>query len=100
MNNNLLTLLQVEVTGEKTQTLLDLIKQGGWTMLPLFLLSIAAIYILVERFLTIQAASKKSSTFMPQIKESIINKDLDAGLSKVLQTSMACLLYTSDAADD
>jgi len=80
MNNTLLTLIDIDVTGEKTKTLIDIIKDGGWTMVPLFLLSVAAIYILIERFLTIQAASKKSSSFMPKIKEAISKKDLDSAI--------------------
>ena len=36
----------------------DLVMQGGWTMIPLGILSIMTIYIFVERFLMIQKALK------------------------------------------
>ena len=55
----------------KDVTLYDLVMAGGWVMIPLFLLSIAAVYILIERYLTINKASKGSTKFVEEVKEKV-----------------------------
>lgn len=48
--------------------LLDLLIKGGYMMVPLYLLFILAIYIFVERLITLNKASKTSSFLMDQVK--------------------------------
>ncbi|REG90323.1 MotA/TolQ/ExbB proton channel family protein [Algoriphagus antarcticus] len=48
--------------------LLDLLIKGGYMMVPLYLLFILAIYIFVERLITLNKASKTSSYLMDQVK--------------------------------
>lgn len=48
--------------------LLDLLIKGGYMMIPLYLLFILAIYIFVERLITLNKASKTSSHLMDQVK--------------------------------
>ena len=43
--------------------LIDLAMAGGWAMIPLAVLSLAAIYIFVERFLTLKKAAKNPDGF-------------------------------------
>lgn len=45
--------------------------KGGWIMIPIFLLSILAVYIMVERYFAIQKAEKEDENFMKEIKTYI-----------------------------
>ena len=55
----------------------DLIIAGGWIMIPLFILSIAAVYILVERFMTIKAAYTTSDNFLEDVKRLVKDGEVD-----------------------
>lgn len=48
--------------------LLDLLIKGGYMMIPLYLLFILAIYIFIERLITLKKASQTSSHLMDQVK--------------------------------
>lgn len=48
--------------------LLDLLIKGGYMMVPLYLLFILAIFIFVERMITLKKASKPSSHLLDQVK--------------------------------
>jgi biopolymer transport protein ExbB len=87
--NLLLTLLQINVADvasnvpvdipkEATISLGDLLLKGGWLMLPIGLLSIAAVYIFFERYFSIKRASKIDSTFMDRIRDYIHEGKIDA----------------------
>ncbi|NJB83272.1 MotA/TolQ/ExbB proton channel family protein [Wenyingzhuangia aestuarii] len=71
-----------EVSQEKTLSIFELIMDGGVggqiIMGILFLLLIVGVYIYVERFLSIKAASKEDKNFMNQIKEQISMGNIDA----------------------
>lgn len=58
-------------------SLWELAKEGGWIMLVLAILSVIAIYIFVERFITINRASKKDDEFMNSIRNYMIEGKLD-----------------------
>lgn len=61
-----------EVT-EKAQeiSLLDLVAKGGIIMIPIAVLSILAIYIIIERFLYINKAAKINATNMVMLKDKL-----------------------------
>ena len=67
---------------EKTLSVIELITSGGLggnlVMGTLGLLSIIAIYILIERFSTIKKASKEDKSFLKSIKNFVESKDIDA----------------------
>jgi biopolymer transport protein ExbB len=65
--------------GQKEETLLiiDLVIDSWPIMVPLFILSIVAIYIWVERFSAIQKASKINPSFMSNIKNAVSNGQFD-----------------------
>jgi biopolymer transport protein ExbB len=68
--------------GEKaTINLIELVMQGGWIMIPLFLLSFLAIYIFIERYLAIKRASREDKSFMNQIKDYIHEGRIDSALA-------------------
>ena len=62
-------------------SLLDLILTGGIVMIPMGILSIMTIYYFVERFLTIKASAKSEDTFIPNIKDMIVNGNIDGAKS-------------------
>lgn len=59
-------------------SLIDLIMKGGWIMLPLFLLSFVAVYIIIERYLTIRKAAGNPDSFMASIRALMVKGDLPA----------------------
>lgn len=72
----------------------DLIAQAWVIMVPLSLLLLVAIYVMVERFLTISKAAKKNATLLASIKEMINNGNLAnaRSLCKSVNTPEALML--------
>ncbi|KAB2871494.1 MAG: MotA/TolQ/ExbB proton channel family protein [Bacteroidales bacterium] len=70
-----------EQTGEISLSFFDLALKGGWIMIPLFLLSIVAIYIFSERYLAIRKASETDANFMNRIREYIHEDKIDSALA-------------------
>ncbi len=68
--------------------------KGGWIMIPLALMSILAIYIFVERFITLNKAGKDDPNFMNNIRDFIHNGRLDSAvaLCKNNQTPLARMI--------
>jgi len=81
INNN----LQNGVTEQKTLTVWQLVSSGGIggnvIMLSLLMLSFIAVYIIIERFLTIKSAAKEDVNLMNQIKDFIHEGKVDAAKS-------------------
>jgi biopolymer transport protein ExbB len=65
----------------------DLVVMGGWTMIPLGILSIMTVYIFVERFLMIQKALKDERNFMVKVKEYLVDGKIDAARALCQQTN-------------
>ncbi|MCU0442949.1 MAG: MotA/TolQ/ExbB proton channel family protein [Bacteroidia bacterium] len=61
---------------EGSQSLFDLALKGGLVMIPLAILSIMAVYLTVERYLTIKKASKLDAHFMANIKDMVLNGNI------------------------
>jgi biopolymer transport protein ExbB len=86
-----MTLLQIVVDSsavagtvaatEQSINLLDLIIKGGWVMIPLGVLSVITIYLMVERFITINRASKVDTGFLANVKAMLMDGKMDAALS-------------------
>jgi biopolymer transport protein ExbB len=68
--------------GQDSMALISLIFQGGFMMIPILLLSIAAVYVYVERIRTVGRAAKTPAGFMDNIKKLVGDGDLSA--AKVL----------------
>ena len=78
----------------KQMNFLDMTLKGGLLMIPLALLSILAIYIFVERLMTINAASKEDPTFMSRIKDHIYEGQIESSvkLCKQVNTPLARMI--------
>ncbi|MBO7460004.1 MAG: MotA/TolQ/ExbB proton channel family protein [Bacteroidales bacterium] len=76
-------LLQVPVAEAVTEateirmSLWDLTLQGGWIMLILAVFSVIAMYIFIERFITINKAAKNDNMFMETIRNYMKDGKLD-----------------------
>jgi len=55
---------------------LSLIWKGGIVMIPIGILSVIAVYLTIERYLTIKKAGSLDSKFMGGIKEMVMDGDL------------------------
>ncbi len=55
---------------------LSLIWKGGIVMIPIGILSVIAVYLTIERYLTIKKAGSLDSKFMGGIKEMVVDGDL------------------------
>ncbi|MEM6264302.1 MAG: MotA/TolQ/ExbB proton channel family protein [Bacteroidota bacterium] len=62
------------------QFLPDFLVDGGWPMIPLVILLGVAIYIFIERYLTIRKANTDSEEFMKQVRNYVQQGKLDAAL--------------------
>ena len=69
----------------------DLLVKGGVVMIPIFLLSLLAVYFFFERLIAIRKASKYDSHFFNSIKDFIFDAKLDAAkaLCKSTRTPVA-----------
>lgn len=64
---------------EKSISVLELLSYGGWYIMgPLALMSIVAVYILIERVITLSKARKVDSDFMHKIRDYVHSNKLDS----------------------
>ncbi|NCU02846.1 MAG: MotA/TolQ/ExbB proton channel family protein [Chitinophagaceae bacterium] len=63
---------------KKEMHLIDVMMQAGWIMIPLLLLSVATIYVFVERWLAIKKATEVDGNFMNIIRDNILSGNVTA----------------------
>ena len=100
---NILTLLQVvtmqasniQTSGTKEETLFSLAMKGGWVMYPIYVLSIIAVYIFVERYYAIKKAQKIDINFMNRIRDYIMEGKIDAAknLCQTINNPVAHMIH-------
>ncbi|RNI32856.1 hypothetical protein EFA69_00065 [Rufibacter immobilis] len=75
---SLFVLAQVPATepGQAGMSLLDLLLKGGMVMIPISLLSLAALYIFIERMLYLKSAGKTDPAFLKTIEQKILQGQL------------------------
>lgn len=61
---------------EERLNLLELVFKGGFFMIPLVILSFIAVYIFVERYMTIKKARQEDSQFMNLIKDFVASGNI------------------------
>jgi biopolymer transport protein ExbB len=72
---------------EQSVPLWELVQKGGPILIPIALLSLAAIYIFFERFFTIRRFSKIDFNFMNQIRDFVHHGNIDAARSLCKNTN-------------
>ena len=63
-------------SSDEALSVIDLAVKGGFMMIPILLSSIVAIYIFVERVLTINKANQSPDAFIGRIKELVLKGDI------------------------
>ena len=71
----------------ETFHLIDIIMKGGIIMIPIGLLSIIAVYVFIERYLTIRRHLNSDVDFMNSIHEYILNGRTDSALTLCRNTA-------------
>lgn len=62
---------------EETLSIMNLLIGGGWyIMIPLAFLSVVAVYIFIERYLSVARVVKGDTTFMERVKESVLKGEI------------------------
>ena len=61
--------------------ILDLVMKGGVVMVPIGILSVIAIYLIIERYLTISKASKVDTGFMSNIRSLLLDGKTENALT-------------------
>lgn len=64
------------VTGQ-TISVIDLAIEGGFMMIPIAVLWVLAIYLFIERVLTINKANQDPDAFMGRVKELVLRGDIN-----------------------
>jgi len=59
-----------------TLSVIDLAVEGGFMMIPIILSSFVAVYVFVERILTINKANQSPEAFIGKIKELVLKGDI------------------------
>jgi biopolymer transport protein ExbB len=71
----------------ETTKMIDIIMKGGIIMIPIGLLSIIAVYVFIERYLTIRRHISSDVDFMNSIHEYILNGRTDSALTLCRNTA-------------
>jgi len=64
-----------------SMSLLDILVQGGWIMIPIGLLSLLTIYLIVERFITVQRAKTDPRQIMDRVRDYVEAGDIRGALA-------------------
>ena len=90
---NLLLILQATTAitdvaaPEKEMKFFDMALKGGWIMIPLVLMLIIAVYIFIERLVTLKNASKEDTSFMNRIKDYIFDGKIESAINLCKDTN-------------
>lgn len=69
------------VSNQESISLFDLLKKGGWFMIPIFLLFFIAVILFVDRYIAISKARKINMGFMQTVKDYMIGGNRDAAIA-------------------
>ena len=72
----LFTATAMPVPQETELTLWEMIIKGGWLMIPIFILSIIAVYLFFERYLLLRKYTRTSSSFLDKIQDCIYAQNI------------------------
>lgn len=69
-----------QAAGPEQTSLLDTLILGGWIMIPIFLLSFVAIYLFVERLVTIRKAKTDPETLTRRVRDYVQEGDVKGAM--------------------
>lgn len=67
------------------QSFFEILLAGGWTMIPIAILFVLAIYIFVERYLNIQRSDKDTDAFMNTVRSHVLGGNLEQAKNYCMQ---------------
>ncbi len=73
--------LRALVSPASSMSLLDILVQGGWIMIPIGLLSLLTIYLIVERLITVQRAKIDPRQIMDRVRDYVEAGDIRGALA-------------------
>jgi biopolymer transport protein ExbB len=73
--------------GDGTLSFFELLKMGGWIMIPLAIMLLMAVYVFVERTIAIRNASRIDNNFMNIIRDHIVSGNVSAARSFAKNTN-------------
>jgi biopolymer transport protein ExbB len=76
------------MSGSSAVSLWDIIQKGGVIMIPIGILFATAIYIFIERYITIRRASASEGNFMNDIQSLIESDKIEKALALCAKTSL------------
>lgn len=76
-----------EMVKEESLSWISLVLEGGFIMIPLFAMLAWAIFVFIERYLTIKKATKISPDFMDNIRSYVVAGDIDGAMRKCSSTN-------------
>ena len=62
----------------RSESVFDIVMKGGWILIPILIMSILAVYFMLERFTVISSVSKIDQGFIDEICKRIKEKDFSA----------------------
>ena len=91
---NTIILLTATAASEPGMSIWSMIIKGGWLMIPIFVLSVIAVYIFFERYLLLRHFIKRNEDFIMKMKESMLvgNSRAAINLCKEEDTPMSRIL--------
>ncbi len=60
--------------------LFSILMKGGWILVPIFLSSVVAVAIIIDRYIVIRRSKLNIPVFMVKIREYLKNKDVDGAM--------------------
>lgn len=84
-----------EAAGTSTQSFFEVLVSGGLAMIPLAVLFGLAIFISIERYLTIRKANSDSGEFMKQVRKYVLAGNLEGakGLCESTNSPFSRMIY-------
>ncbi|MBK7103924.1 MAG: MotA/TolQ/ExbB proton channel family protein [Ignavibacteriae bacterium] len=66
-------------------SILSMLSKGGWLMIPLFISSIIAVAIIVERYIVIKKSKLNVPAFLVKIRGMLIKEDISSAISYCIE---------------
>src|ERR1044072_3640558 len=76
-----------DTDGDGSLSFFELIKMGGWIMIPLGIMLLLAVYVFVERSIAVRNVSRIDQNFMNIVRDHIVNGNVSAARSFAKNTN-------------
>jgi len=77
--------VQTDIAPVEGISYFQLVLKGGWVLLPIFLLSLLAIYVMIERSLVISKHGKNDPVWFSRVQELVAENKIDKAVKFCLQ---------------